>query len=202
MVNKKFKSLDEIMKERELKLNSILEAMKKNYPAVRKHYNEKKKDMEWEEIDGIYRIYHHSFKMYNEIQGYILNCLNLVGQLIGKEKIAEEEYSQKIHLNPKKVEEFLTKIYSNRLEYLEALDFDYYFTRTLRNALKLRWSPDRNRTETWYKDQSKLCAAAWHSKLALESFMEVAKSYKKTGKFSNQVIDEKEANFLSILGLR
>jgi len=195
-------SLEEHIREREEKIHLTLEVMKKNFPKILERYNADKGIMKWGEIDGLYRVYHHSFKMYSEIQGYIINCLDLMAQLIGKEKIPEEDFKPENYANKRGLEEFRVNIHSDRLKYLESLDFDYYFKRTLRNALRLRWDWGRNRTETWYKDQAKLCAAAWHAKIALESFMKVAKNYRKHGKFSDQIINEKEAVFLAIVGLR
>jgi len=53
-------SLEEHIREREEKIHLTLEVMKKNFPKILERYNADKGIMKWGEIDGLYRVYHHS----------------------------------------------------------------------------------------------------------------------------------------------
>jgi len=62
--------------------------IKKNYRKTKKKYDKLKESFaqKWDEVDGLYRVYHHSWKMYNELQSAISSYLQVFLELIREKK--------------------------------------------------------------------------------------------------------------------
>jgi hypothetical protein len=130
------------------------------FPQAEEEYNYLKGN--WEEVDGVYRIYNKSFKMYDKFQTYIISALNVLFTLTDteQEKLETKIKNYKPSIEPK----------------LNILDLDKCFTRTILDALDIPFCPE---PQAWYEHQKKLTSAAYHCRVGLESIMAVAENYYK-----------------------
>ena len=133
--------------------------IKKNYRKTKKKYDKLKESFaqKWDEVDGLYRVYHHSWKMYNELQSAISSYLQVFLELIREKKGKKETLKWEI----------------------KKLGLDPFFSLTIQEALELDFS--RNEEKIWHKDQKTLTSALYHAKTAINSIMSVAEKYVKRG---------------------
>ena len=171
---------------------TFFRSVKENYPAARKKYDEiLKKENKELEIDGLYRVYHCSFKMYDELQITILSNLDVLLSLLG------------ITYESKKVKP-LNEMLLEELSFFKKLDLDRIFINSVKDASNRKFSMDRNKRENWYNDQKALIAAVYHTKIGLESIMAVAENYYKNNKLLGEggILSEKEALAEHLLNFR
>jgi hypothetical protein len=154
-----------------MKPEEFFSQVKLNYATAEKAYKELKSER-WNEVDGLYRVYHQSFKMYYECQEYIIDSLNVLFTLIG---IAQEKLEHGLSVKEKLRQP--QEHCQNLEEKLIKLELDKYFTRTVLESLKLNY--DSNDENVWFEHQKSLTAAAYHAKIGIESVMTVAKRYIK-----------------------
>ncbi len=168
-----------------MKPEEFFSRVKRNYAAAEKAYKELKSDR-WDEIDGLYRVYHQSFKMYYELQEYVIDSLNVLFTLVG---VAQEKLDKGLSVNE------TLKQPQEHCQYLEEkltkLELDKYFTRTVLESLKLTF--ESNNENVWFEHQKSLTAAAYHAKIGIEGVMYVAKRYFKQNRLPIGRLDEQEA---------
>ena len=168
-----------------MKPEEFFSKVKLNYAAAEKAYKELKSDR-WNEIDGLYRIYHQSFKMYYEFQEYITDSLNVLFTLVGVVQ-GKPEPGPSVKERLKQPQKHCASLE----EQLAKLDLDRYFTRIVLESLKISF--DSNDENVWFERQKSLTAAAYHAKIGIESVMAVAKRYFKQNHLPSGMLDEKEA---------
>ena len=154
-----------------MKPEEFFSKVKLNYAAAEKEYKELKSDR-WNEVDGLYRVYHQSFKMYYEFQEYITDSLNVLFTLVGVVQ-GKPEPGPSVKERLKQPQKHCASLE----EQLAKLDLDRYFTRTVLESLKISF--DSNDENVWFEHQKSLTAAAYHAKIGIESVMTVAKRYIK-----------------------
>lgn len=155
--------------------------IKKNYKNAEKKYKELKKSYihKWNEVDGLYRVYHQSLKMYYELKKAINDYLCVFLELIGEKKKKTEHIEEKV----------------------ERINLDTYFTKTLKEAMKLKFFSNEKRI--WHEHQKKLTSALYHSKIAVNSVMNVAKKYVEKDRLpgENGVLNIDDSIFVEMLNL-
>ncbi len=137
-----------------------------NYPRARKRFEGID---ESKEIDGIYRIYHHSFKMYHELQGSISEYLDVLFDIVD---LPTDNMKYDWHTNIF----FKSQIYYPNIESkLDELKVYEFFECSILDAFGLIWKS--NEHDVWYEDQTKLASGIQHAKVGINSIMEVARRY-------------------------
>jgi len=158
--------------------------VEKNYIKARASFDALNKE---DELDGLYRIYHTSFKMYYEIQGAVTGYLNVLFELTGlpAEELEFGSVDEKLQRSKKHHSSLESKI--------KQLDLDQIFSRTVLDALNLTF--EGNNEELWHEHQLKLSSAIYHATNSVSSIMHVAENYIKENRLPGQdgTLEEYEA---------
>jgi hypothetical protein len=126
---------------------------------------------QYDETDGLYRVYHHSFKMYYELQWAVVNYLNVLFELTGTpvHDLESDIYSR--------TPDMAKNRYAGLEEKIDSLGLDRYFSRAMKDALCLVF--ETNDADVWHQHQQKLTSAVYHAKVGVSAVMKVAERYCK-----------------------